>query len=69
MIDKIVKIILFFWLSLVIYGAFFYAPLAEGLGEYTRVLYFHVPMAWITVVSFALGALFIQGLLQKVDLA
>lgn len=59
-----IKIGLFIWLAAVIYGAFFYAPLAEGLGEYTRVLYFHVPVAWITVVAFALGALF-SGLYLK----
>lgn len=64
MLFKSLKILLFFWLATVIYGAFFYAPLAEGLGEYTRVLYFHVPTAWITVVAFALGALF-SGLYLK----
>ena len=65
MLEKIFKVLLFIWLSLVVYGAFFYAPLAEGLGEYTRVLYFHVPMAWITVVAFALGAVF-SGIYLKV---
>lgn len=64
MLYKSLKILLFFWLAAVIYGAFFYAPLAEGLGEYTRVLYFHVPVAWITVVAFAMGALF-SGLYLK----
>jgi len=64
MLLKSIKILLFFWLAVVIYGAFFYAPLAEGLGEYTRVLYFHVPTAWITVVAFALGAIF-SGLYLK----
>lgn len=59
-----IKVVLFVWLAAVIYGAFFYAPLAAGLGEYTRVLYFHVPVAWITVVAFALGALF-SGLYLK----
>ena len=59
-----IKVVIFFWLAAVIYGAFFYAPLAEGLGEYTRVLYFHVPVAWITVVAFALGAIF-SGLYLK----
>ena len=64
MLLKSIKILLFFWLAAVIYGAFFYAPLAEGLGEYTRVLYFHVPVAWITVVAFTLGAIF-SGLFLK----
>ena len=65
MIGKVLKVLLFVWLSLVIYGAFFYAPLAAGLGEYTRVLYFHVPVAWITVVAFALGAIFSGIYLKK----
>ncbi len=59
------KIVLFIWLALVIVGAFVYAPLAEGLGEYTRVLYFHVPMAWITVVAFFLGAVYSVIYLKK----
>ncbi len=58
MLKLIFKIFLFLWLSAVIIGAFLYAPLAKGLGEYTRVLYFHVPMAWITVVAFLMSAIF-----------
>jgi len=54
----ILKILLYLWLALVIAGAFLYAPLAKGLGEYTRVLYFHVPMAWITVMAFLMSAVF-----------
>jgi len=40
----------------VLLGAFLYAPLAKGLEEFTRVLYFHVPMAWIMVIAFFIGA-------------
>ena len=47
---------LFVWLGLVIVAAFLWAPLAKGLGEYTRVLYFHVPVAWVTVLAFLIGA-------------
>ncbi len=65
MLVKLLKFILYFVLSSVIYGAFFYAPLAKGLGEYTRVLYFHVPTAWITVIAFAVGALFSGLYLRK----
>ena len=57
--------LLYIWMMLVIAGAFIYAPLAKGLKEYTRVLYFHVPMAWITVVAFLLGALFSILYLRK----
>lgn len=58
MIQNILKIILFIWITLVIVGAFLYAPTAKGLGEFTRVLYFHVPMAWITVLAFLLSAIY-----------
>ena len=45
--------VLWLWLSLVIYGAFFYAPLAQGfVGQSSRILFFHVPMAWVSFVAF-----------------
>jgi heme exporter protein C len=37
--------------------AFLYAPPAEGLGESSRILYFHVPMAWISVLAFLVAGL------------
>jgi heme exporter protein C len=43
---------------LVILAAFLWAPLAEGLGEYTRILYFHVPVAWLAVLSFIISAVY-----------
>lgn len=58
MVQNILKIILLIWIALVIFGAFLYAPTAKGLGEFTRVLYFHVPMAWITVLAFLLSAIY-----------
>ncbi len=45
--------ILFLWIALVIWGAFKYAPLAEGfIGDSSRILFFHVPMAWGAFVGF-----------------
>ncbi len=45
--------ILWGWIALVMYGAFFWAPLAEGfIGQSSRILYFHVPMAWVSFVAF-----------------
>lgn len=52
---------------LVFLGAFLYAPLAKGLGEFTRVLYFHVPMAWIMVIAFFIGAYYSILYLRKRD--
>jgi heme exporter protein C len=45
--------LLWLWISLVIVGAFLYAPLAQDfIGESSRILFFHVPMAWVSFVAF-----------------
>jgi heme exporter protein C len=45
--------LLWLWISAVIVGAFLYAPLAQGfIGESSRILFFHVPMAWVSFVAF-----------------
>jgi heme exporter protein C len=44
---------LWLWIALVIYGAFDYAPLAaKFIGQSSRILFFHVPMAWTSFVAF-----------------
>lgn len=49
--------LLWLWLSLVIAGAFLYAPLAKGfIGESSRILFFHVPMAWASFIGFIAAA-------------
>jgi len=35
--------------------ALIWAPPAEFLGEASRILYFHVPVAWLSVISFVLA--------------
>jgi heme exporter protein C len=66
-VEKIIKYILYIWLALVISAAFLYAPLAKGLDEFTRVLYFHVPVAWITVLAFLLNMVYSVLYLKKKD--
>lgn len=66
--NKIWQFALLVLLSLVIISAFLWAPLAKGLGEYTRILYFHVPTAWVTVIAFFLGAVFSIMYLKKRDI-
>lgn len=40
-------------MTLVIVGAFAWAPLAKGfLGQSSRILFFHVPMAWVAFLAF-----------------
>jgi heme exporter protein C len=44
------------WIALVIIGAFAYAPLAKSfLGQSSRILFFHVPMAWVSFVAFVVA--------------
>ncbi len=66
--DKLLKIIIFIWLTLVIIGAFLWAPVDPVLKEFTRILYFHVPTAWITVLAFLIGAIYSILYLKKRDL-
>jgi len=49
---------LWLWICAVIVGAFYYAPLAaKFIGQSSRILFFHVPMAWASFVAFvAAGA-------------
>lgn len=44
------------WMTATVVAAFVYAPLAEKLGPYTRILYFHVPAAWVSVIAFGAAA-------------
>lgn len=57
------------WLlvSLSIAGAFLYAPLAQDfIGQSSRILFFHVPMAWASFVAFLVaGAWSIVYLLRR----
>lgn len=50
------KYLLGLWMILVIIGAFLYAPPAEGLGETARIIFFHVPMAWLASFAFLISA-------------
>jgi len=49
---------LFIWISLVIVAGFLYAPLAEKLYEMTRIIYFHIPAAWVSVLAFLVSTVF-----------
>jgi heme exporter protein C len=42
---------LFLWVAGWLVAAFVWAPLVPVLGETTRVLYFHIPAAWVTVLA------------------
>jgi len=57
---KIYKRFLFYFLIFILMPASFlmalvWAPPAEFLGEASRILYFHVPVAWLSVISFVIA--------------
>ena len=43
---------LFVWMAATMVAGFLYAPLARKLYEYTRIIYFHIPAAWVSMVAF-----------------
>jgi heme exporter protein C len=43
--------LLFVWIVVFVVLAFAWAPLVPVLGPTTRVLYFHIPAAWVTVLA------------------
>ena len=43
--------LLLLWIAAALVVGFAYAPLVPGLGATTRVLYFHIPAAWLTVLA------------------
>lgn len=58
--------LLWLWISAVIVGAFYYAPLAQGFkGKSSRILFFHVPIAWVSFVAFIAAAVWSVLYLMK----
>jgi heme exporter protein C len=51
-LKKTLPWLLWLWIALVILGAFLYAPVAVGFRGSSRILFFHVPMAWVSFVAF-----------------
>jgi len=47
----IARVAVFVWIAGWILASFLWAPLVPVLGETTRVLYFHIPAAWVTVLA------------------
>ena len=65
LINKLGKVGLGIWMSGVIWAAFMYAPRAKALGETTRILFFHVPCAWIATLAFLVSAVYSVQYLRR----
>ena len=59
---------LLLWMLACIAAGTLYAPLAKRLFEMTRIIYPHLPVAWITVLAFAMSAGWSVVYLRKRDL-
>ena len=52
-------------LILVVLGlVFFVVPPAEGLGNYVRIAFLHIPCAWVSVVAFVISAVYAWRVLK-----
>ena len=61
--------IIFLFTVAVIAAVFMIVPPAEGLGYLVRIIYFHVPTAWLSVVAFFTSAFYAAGYLKTQDLS
>jgi heme exporter protein C len=52
----IAKVLVTIWMTVIIVAAFVYADAAAGFpGETSRILFFHVPQAWVATLSFLIS--------------
>ena len=51
----------------IIYSVFAIVPPAEGLGDYVRLAFFHIPMAWVSVLAFLVSACYGAGYLRQAE--
>ena len=53
-------------MAVICWGAFLYArPAANFIGESSRIVFFHVPQAWVSTVAFFVAAWFSWRYLRK----
>jgi heme exporter protein C len=44
------------WIAGVVYAVFYVVPPAQGLGYLVRIAFFHIPVAWVSVLAFIVSA-------------
>jgi heme exporter protein C len=65
MLKTILKSALGIWIALVIVAALLYAPPAMGLGDLSRIIYFHVPLAWVGVLAYLISMVYSVRFLRR----
>jgi len=52
------KLLVFVWMAVVIWAAFMWVPSAQGFkGESSRIVFFHVPTAWVATLAFLVSCI------------
>ena len=51
----------------IVAAVFLIVPPAEGLGDLVRIIYFHVPTAWLSVIAFFTSAFYSAKYLRRND--
>ncbi len=51
----------------IVAAVFLIVPPAEGLGNLVRIIYFHVPTAWLSVIAFFTSAYFAARYLRRLE--
>ncbi|WP_110953545.1 cytochrome c biogenesis protein [Anaerosinus massiliensis] len=60
--------LLTFYTLCVLWAVFYLVPPAEGLGYLVRIAFFHIPVAWVSVLAFLLSAWYALRYLNTKDL-
>ena len=60
------KFLVLFTVAIVLVAIFFVPPI-KGLGELAKIIFFHVPTAWVAVIAFFTGAFFAAKFLKTFD--
>ncbi|GAB4328070.1 MAG: hypothetical protein Kow0037_02130 [Calditrichia bacterium] len=55
-------------MTFVIYGSLFIAPEAKGFASTSRIIFYHVPMAWVAVLAFLISAVYSVLYLKRKNL-
>ena len=59
--------IIFLLTAAIVAAIIFFVPPIKGLGELAKIIFFHVPTAWVSVVAFLASAYFAAKFLQTQD--
>jgi heme exporter protein C len=62
------RMLLLIWMCAVIVAAFLLPPPQSQLGQASRIFFFHVPVAWVTVLAFLISFVFSLMYLRKKNL-